>query len=184
MDDLETERLKLRKFTKNDVDDMYEVSSDKRVAEYSDFIPHESKNDTMTSIECAIHDYGSYESCWAIEEKESHKAIGYIRMQNASLKNKQCSLIWALNQNYWGQGYSEEILNRMFNFLFKEFSFDIIIVKYYSDHAFSNHILENVGMKQDAILRNRRINSLTGKKESLIIYSILKEEMINNTCQS
>lgn len=178
MSDLETERLLMRKFRREDVDDMYEVASDEKVAEYSDFSRHTSKDDTLMSIECAIRDYGTYESCWAIEEKESHKAIGYIRVLNASLKNKQCSLIWAIGQKYWGLGYSEEILKTMFKFLFEEHTFDIIIVKYYNDHAFSNYILENVGMKRDAILRDRRINSLTGKKEALVVYSILKEEMI------
>lgn len=176
MDDFETDRLKLRKFKRKDVNDMFEFTSDKKVAEYSDFIPHTSKDETLMNIECAIHDYGTYESCWAIEEKISHKVIGYIQMFNASLKNKQCSITWALNQNYWGQGYSEEILKTMFKHLFDTDLFDIIIVKYYSNRALFNHILENVGMKRDATLRNRRINSITGEKESLIIYSIIKEE--------
>lgn len=176
MDDFETERLKLRKFKRKDVNALFEITSNKKVAEYSDFSPHFSKDETLLSIECAIRDYGTYESCWAIEEKQSHKLIGYIQIFNASLKNKQCSLTWVLNESYWGLGYSEEILKNMFDFLFKKEIFDIIIVKYYSDSVFSNPILENVGMKKDAILRDRRINSVTNKKESLIVYSIIKEE--------
>ena len=113
MDDFETERLKLRKFKRKDVNDMFEFTSDKKVAEYSDFITHTSKDETLMNIECAIRDYGTYESCWAIEEKTTHKVIGYVQMFNASLKNKQCSITWALNQNYWGLGYSEEMLKTM-----------------------------------------------------------------------
>lgn len=179
MDDFETERLKLRKFKRKDVNDMFELLSNPKVAEFSDFTVHTSKDDTIMTIESAIRDYGSYESCWAIEDKEKHKVIGYIQIVNTSLKNKQCSLVWALQERYWGEGYSEEILKAMFNYLFDKDVFDIIIVKYYSDHAFSNPILENVGMKKDAVLRNRRINSITKNKESLIAYSILKEEFYN-----
>ena len=98
-------------------------------------------------------------------------------MINTSLKNRQCTLLWALNQKYWGQGYSEEILKCIIKYLFEEHPFDIIVVNYYSDKAFLNPFLENVGMKRDAVLRDRRINSLTNKKESLVIYSILKAEM-------
>lgn len=177
MKDIKTERLIIRKFKKEDVDDQFEVVSDAKVAEYSDFEPYSSKIDVLKSIETAIQDYDTYEACWAIEERKTHKVIGHIRMINTSIKNKQCTLLWALNQKYWGQGYSEEILKSMIKYLFEEHPFDIIIVKYYSDSAFLNPILENVGMKKDAVLRNRRINSLTNQKESLILYSILREEM-------
>ena len=180
---LETERLILRKFRKKDLDDMYEIASDEKVvetsffAEHSVFCSHTSKEDTLRVIESAMHDYGTYESCWAIEEIKTHKVIGHIRIDDASLKNKQCTLIWSLSIKYWGQGYAEEVLKRMFKYLFEEHPFEIIVVKYYTNKVFSNPILDNAGMKKDAVLRNRRINSHTGEKESLVVYSILKEEM-------
>lgn len=174
---LDTPRLILRRFRVEDVDDEYEVVSDKKVAQYSDFNAYDSKKDTLRNIESAMQDYDTYDACWAIEEKQSNKVIGHIRMDNTSLKNRQCSLVWALGQKYWGLGYSEEILKVMLKYLFEEHPFDIIIVKYYSDNTFINPILENVGMKRDAVLRDRRINPLTGNKDSLVIYSILKDEM-------
>lgn len=183
MKKLDTERLILRKFRKKDLDDMYEIASDEKVvkdsmfAEHSVFCSHTSKDDTLRVIESAMHDYGTYESCWAIEEKESHKVIGHIRIDDASLKNKQCTLIWSLSRKHWGIGYAEEVLRCMFKYLFENHPFDIIIVKYYSNKIFSNPILDNAGMKKDAVLRDRRINSHTGEKESLVVYSILKEEM-------
>lgn len=180
---LNTERLVLRKFRKEDLDDMYEIASDESIvktsvfAEHSVFCSHTSKDHTLKVIESAMHDYGSYESCWAIEEKKTHKVIGHISIDDASLKNKQCTLIWSLANKYWGQGYAEEVLKTMFKYLFENHPFDIIIIKYYSNKIFSNPILENAGMTQDAVLRNRRINSITGEKESLIAYSILREEL-------
>lgn len=180
---LQTERLVLRKFREEDLDDMYEIASDEKVvktsffAEHSVFCSHTSKEDTLRVIESAINDYGTYESCWAIEEKESHKVLGHIRIDDASLKNKQCTLIWSLSRKYWGQGYAEEVLKAMFKYLFENHPFDIIVVKYYSNKFFSNPILDNAGMKKDAVLRNRRINSHTGEKESLVVYSILREEL-------
>ena len=174
---LETPRLIMRRFRIEDVDDIHEVVSDKKVAQYSDFKPYDSKEETLRNIESAMQDYDTYDACWAIEEKQSNKVIGYFEMTNTSLKNKQCTLLWALGQKYWGLGYSEEILKAMLKHLFEEHPFEIIVVNYYSDNAFINPILENVGMKRDAILRYRRINPLTNKKENLIIYSILKEEI-------
>lgn len=177
MKDIETERLIMRKFKKEDVDDIFEVVSNKKVAEYSDFETYSSKAEVLKSIETAIQDYDTYEACWAIEEKKNHKVIGHIRMINTSLKNKQCTLLWSLNQKHWGKKYSGEMLTAMIKYLFKEHPFDIIIVKYYTNSAFSNPILERACMKKDAVLRDRRINSLTNEKESLVIYSILREEV-------
>ena len=183
MKKLETERLILRKFRKKDLDDMYEIASDENVVEnsffteYSLFSSHTSKDDTLRVIESAMHDYGTYESCWAIEDKSKHKVVGHIRIDDASLKNKHCTLVWSISKNYCGEGYTEEVLKCMFKYLFENHPFDIIVVKYYSNKVFSNPILENAGMKQDAVLRNRRINSITGEKESLVVYSILREEI-------
>lgn len=177
MDDLETDRLKLRKFRRKDVDDLYEVASNEKVARYSDFRIHTSKDDTIIEIETAIKEYGTYESCWAIEEKKLRKVIGYVRIDNASLKNRQCTIYWALGLKHWGLGYSEEMLKAMLKYLFENHPFDIIIVKYYSDNAYFNPILDRIGMKREAILRDRRINSITGEKDSLMVYSILREEM-------
>ena len=171
MDDLETERLKLRKFKRKDVNDLYEIASNEKVAQYSDFKIHTSKDDTIMEIETAIKEYGTYESCWAIEEKNLHKVIGYIRIDNASLKNEQCRICWVLGLDYWGLGYSKEVLTTMLKYLFENHPFDIIIVKYYSDNAYFNPILDSIGMKRDAVLRDRRVNTLTGKKDALIVYS-------------
>ena len=92
MKELETPNLVMRKFREDDVDDLFEVTSNKKVAEASDFNVHETKEDTLMEIETAIQDYDTYDACWAIEEKTAHKVIGYINMINVSLKNKQCTL--------------------------------------------------------------------------------------------
>ena len=117
---------------------MYEIASDETVVEtsflpeHSVFYSNNSKEDTLRVIESAMNDYGTYESCWAIEEKESHKVVGHIRIDDASLKNKQCTLVWSLSPKRWGIGYVEEILKTMFKYLFESHPFDIIVVKYYS----------------------------------------------------
>ena len=55
---------------------------------------------------------------------------------------------------------------------------DIIVKKQYGQNfLLDDNILKNIGMRQEAILRNRKINNKTGKPENLIIFSITKEEM-------
>ena len=41
---------------------------------------------------------------------------------------------------------------------------------------FKTAVLEGIGMKKEAVLRNRRINEKTGILENQVIYSITKDE--------
>ena len=47
---LETPRLIMRRFRIEDVDDIHEVVSDKKVAQYPDFKPYDSKEETLRNI--------------------------------------------------------------------------------------------------------------------------------------
>lgn len=176
MKDLESKNLIMRRFKLEDLDDQFEVVSNEDVAKMSDFHPEE-REETLLNIKSAIRDYDTYEACWAIEEKESNKVIGHIRIKHCSLESKTCTLLWAVGKNYWNKGYSEEALKEVIKFLFKEHPFEIIIVEYYSSNIYWQSILEKVGFKKDATLRRRKINPVTNEKEDLIIYSILKEEV-------
>ena len=75
----------------------------------------------------------------------------------------------------------EESIEETMNYLMYEEGISIIICKFYDSNEFikktRNNILKNIGMRQEAILRNRKINNKTGKPENLIIFSITKEEM-------
>ena len=74
----------------------------------------------------------------------------------------------------------EEALEKVLDYLFKEKGFNIVVAKFYDSNdevtKIKSKTLENVGMKKEAVLRNRKINEKTKKPENKIIYSILKEE--------
>ena len=74
----------------------------------------------------------------------------------------------------------EEALNAVLDYLFNQLDFNIVISKFYDSNKKLTEtkceMLENVGMKKDAVLRNRKINEKTGKSENLIVYSIMKNE--------
>ena len=68
------------------------------------------------------------------------------------------------------------------DYLFNVRKLDIVTSYFFDGYKelteIKKEILENVGMKKDALLRNRKINEKTGIAENKIIYSILKEEYV------
>lgn len=179
MKELETSRLLLRKFKMSDARQVYEdIATDEKLEKFMDFQIHTSLQETEMIVESNIHDFDSYETIWAMEEKSSHKVIGYIKIANFSLKNKMCKLLWGTGSKWWDEGYTEEALKEVISYLFTEHPFEMISVEFYSDNVAWNDILEKVGMQRDACLRNRRINPTTGEFDDLVIYSILKQEYV------
>ena len=70
----------------------------------------------------------------------------------------------------------KEALIQIMNFLFSKRDIELIISSYYEQNKISSVILESIGMRKEAVLRERRINEKTNEKENFVIYSINKQE--------
>lgn len=68
------------------------------------------------------------------------------------------------------------------NFLFSKKDIELIISSYYEQNKISSVILESIGMRKEAVLRERRINEKTNEKENFVIYSINKQEFYEVNC--
>jgi len=97
----ETERLILRRYGKEDLQDLFEYLSDIEVVEYEPYKPL-SFHETKENLEWRI---GTDEMI-AIELKNSHKMIGNVYMGKREFEALEIGYV--LNRNYWGHGYAAE----------------------------------------------------------------------------
>lgn len=179
MKEFETSRLKIRRFCMEDIDDIFEnYANDSEIAEHLDFRPHKSKEETKFVTASAIKEFDTEMPIWALEEKKTNKNIGYIRITNSSNTNKRCEFIWVVSYKWRGKGLSVEALKPVLEYLFNEKGYEIIITKYYSCCKEHEQTLIDIGMKKDAVLRNRKIDKQTGEFQDLTIYSVMKNELI------
>lgn len=181
MKDLETKNLKIRKFKIEDAEDVYKnLATEEKFANCSGYNMHKNIYETKTMVTSYIKEYEMNELVWAIEEKETSMVIGYVRGLEVSRSDKCCDIKFGIALSYVDTRLMEEALKSVLDYLFNEEDFEIVISKFYDTNAevtkFKTKTLKNIGMKQDAVLRNRKINEKTGDKENLIIYSIIKEE--------
>ena len=97
----ETERLVLRRYKKEDLQDLFEYLSDKEVVKYEPYRPL-TLNETKENLEWRI---GTYEMI-AVELKNSHKMIGNVYMGKREFGALELGYVF--NRNYWGHGYAAE----------------------------------------------------------------------------
>ena len=97
----ETERLILRRYSKEDLQDLFEYLSDKEVVEYEPYQP-QTFDEVKENLEWRIHT----DEMIAVELKDSHKMIGNVYMGKRDFEALEIGYVF--NRNYWGQGYAAE----------------------------------------------------------------------------
>lgn len=182
MKTIETERLILRKFKITDAEDMYNNWG--KIKDCNKYLPwktHENIEETKDIINKWIEDYNEQKPDklnWAIELKTTNEVIGAIGPVNISYNNKNIEIGYCIGKKFWNNGYATEALKALIKYYLLECDFHLIKCGYMSENIASGRVMEKSGMKKEAVLRERAINQYTKKYDNLVIYSILKEEII------
>ena len=181
MKDLETKNLKIRKFKIEDSEDIYKnLATEKKLEKCLGYKMHQSVEETKKMVSSYIYEYEANELAWAIEEKKSHSAIGFINALEVSALKEYCNIKFGIAFKYINKHYMEEALKCVLEYIFNEKNFNMVVSKFCDGNKeitnYKTAILEGIGMKKEAVLRNRRINEKTGIIENQVIYSITKDE--------
>lgn len=100
---LETKRCIIRKFTMDDIDDLYETLSDEKVMEYIE--PAFDREQTKEFIEEAGLCVPPL--VYALEWKESKKVIGQVIYHQ--YEEDSYEIGWIINRAYWGRKIADEV---------------------------------------------------------------------------
>ena len=89
---LETERLILRRWKKDDIDDLYKMISDKRLFTYLKK-PNITKEEEEKKLDSWLRNVNeSLEERWAITLKTTGAIIGQISVESVNTKNNYCTI--------------------------------------------------------------------------------------------
>ena len=172
---LETARLILRQIRMRDAEDIYQWSSDERVARYVLWEPHQSIYDTRDYIRYIRSAYRHrLPSSWAIELKETGRVIGTIGFMWISNENRSAEVGYSMSASFWGQGLMPEALHRLLDFSFESLKLNRIEAQYDTRNPASGRVLEKCGMRTEGILRQRIFNK--GEYIDVCICSILSSD--------
>ena len=177
---LETDRLFLRKITLNDAKQMYfNWASDSIMNKYVGWDIHKTIEETKHMIHTMIEGYSSpFYFLWVVGIKDTNELIGTINTHSFNVRNQVCEVGYGYGSKYWNHGYASEALKVVIDFLFYEVGVYMVCAAHYDFNSASGRVMQKVGMKYDAVLRNRGIHPDTKKRANLIYYSITKEELM------
>ena len=184
---IETERLILRPFVKEDAEDLYEYLQAPAVNCFASM--------KLDSVEEAAEEAESRsdntEFYFAIVLKENGKVIGEIdAWPETTAPDKEnapkdtFSPCWMLNKAYHGKGYAYEAAHAFFDYLFNEKGARRIYA-YTEDYNTScQHLCEKLGMRKEGLFKEfvSFINNPDGTPlyENTMQYAILKSEWVES----
>ena len=146
---LETERLILREWNLNDLDDFYEYASVPGVGEMAGWPPHENKEKSLEILKRFIDGKKTF----AIVYKENNKTIGSLGVEFYGLEDKLSeffdykgrSIGYVLSKDYWGKGLMPEAVNAVTKFLFNELDYDFLLSGHFDFNHRSCRVQEKCG---------------------------------------
>jgi len=170
---LETERLIIRRFRKEDLDDFYEYPRNPNVGPNAGWKPHSSKQESREILRHFINN----PSVWALVDKSTNKVIGSIGLHEDRKRDHQNAkmLGYVLAEPYWGKGLMTEAAKRMIKYAFEELRIDLLSVYHYPHNQRSKRVIEKCGFHYEGTLRQAS-TIYNGNIYDDVCYSLTKEE--------
>ena len=148
---IQTKRLILRTIQLSDAADMYEYAKTPDVGPVAGWEPHPDLNHTlmiinMFKMSAAKTGLGVF----AIVLKENKKMIGTIELFN-HYQHFKAELGYALNKDYWGNGYVAEAAKGVLKWAFEDLALKRVEVNLFVDNYRSERVCQKLGMHYEGI---------------------------------
>ena len=145
---LKTERLILRPWRQEDLDDFYDYARVEGVGQMAGWIPHESKETTQMILDSFI----AHKKTFALEL--NGKVIGSLGIETYNeekfpeLKNLQGrSIGYVLSKDYWGNGLMTEAVNAVQKYLFETVGLDFLLISHFVWNGQSRRVIQKCGFQ-------------------------------------
>ena len=142
---IETDRLILRRYGKDDLRDLYEYLSDEEVVKYEPYKPMDI-TEASNELDCRI----SSDEMIAVVLKANRKLIGNVYLGKRDFESLEIGYVF--NKHYWGQGYAKESCEALIQKAFSE-GVHRIYAECDPDNAGSWRLLESLGFTTEAYFK-------------------------------
>ncbi len=147
---LETERLALRRFTEDDVDNLFELNSDPEVMLYINGgkpTPREEILDEIIPFHLAFYDQFDGFGTWAAESSTSGQFLGWFHFRPGPGKDiKNIDLGYRLRRDSWNKGYATEGSRALISTGFSGLGVERIFAHTMTVNTASRRVMEKCGL--------------------------------------
>ncbi|HMD79871.1 MAG TPA: GNAT family protein [Anaerolineales bacterium] len=173
---LETERLILRDFVKDDWQAVLEYQSDPLYLRYYDWT--DRTPEAVQEFVGWFLDHQMQEPRikfqLAVTLKSSNQLIGNCGIRMGAPNALQADIGYELDPKHWNHGYATEAAHAIVDFGFSHFDLHRVWSWCVADNAGSAHVLEKLGMRLEGRLRENE--HYKGRWWDTLMYAILADE--------
>ena len=165
---METKRLRIRRYTREDFDALYEILSDPETMKY--YPRPYDQNGVNRWINWCLDSYEKHGfGLWALELKDTGIFIGDCGISMQNIDGEILPEIgYHINKHYWRQGYAKEACAAVKNWFFENTNFDSV-------YSYMNQ--ENIPSWATAAANGMtRIKAYEDEEEALYVYAITRKE--------
>jgi RimJ/RimL family protein N-acetyltransferase len=146
---LETQRLKLREFSQDDLDDLAAMVADE---DQMGFYPRPKTRDEASawiSRNLALYkEYGF--GFWFIESLPTSGFLGYCGIRPLAMEGvSEIEIGWHTKKTFWNQGIATEAAMAARDLAFRCFGLLRLVAIIHPDHIASRRVAENIGMRDE-----------------------------------
>lgn len=177
---IETERLFLRNYTLNDLEDYWEYVQMPNVGPRCGWPAYTDKEKAKERLKIE----SSKPLQYAIELKDTHKVVGSIELmepdENTKTDGKTNEIGCLLHEGYWGKGIMTEAMQAIVKYGMDELGLDGIVASYYTPNVASGKIQLKAGLKPYKIIKDMIVWYETGKPCDGVVCKITRQEYLDN----
>jgi RimJ/RimL family protein N-acetyltransferase len=145
---LETPRLVLRRFTPEDVDNLWELDGDPEVMRHltgGQPTPYDDIRDLAIPRVLAYHQEHEGLGYWAAEEKEMREFIGRFHLKLDRSDPESLEVGYRLKRPAWGQGYATEAVRALVRRAFEDLDAPRVTAYTTLEYRASWRVMEKAG---------------------------------------
>ena len=172
---LRTERLILRKMTRDDLLDINEYASDERLSRFLRWTPHLNLQETKGYIEFMQKRYRKgLHAEWAVALASTGKVIGTCGFSAVDLANETCELGYVLSNAYRKKGYMSEAFCEVLKIAFEVLQAHRVTLQILEGNDDSVRFAERIGFRLEGTAKKALM--IKGEYCTVLHYAMLREE--------
>ena len=168
---LETERLILRPWTMDDLEDFYAYSSIEGLGQMAGWLPSKSVEESKIILDLFIRGKRTF----AIELKGNGKVIGSLGIeepeQDPESKKLGRELGYVLHKDYWGQGLMPEAVRAVISWCFDDLHYDFLTCSHFVWNQQSKRVIEKCGFRYFSATRSETRYETVENSLNYILYN-------------
>lgn len=151
---LKTERLVLRPWEKEDLDDFYEYAKVDGVGQMAGWLPHENREKSLMILNMFIEEKKTFAIVYNGKVIGSLGIEEYDESELPEFENKRGREIgYVLSKDYWGRGYMPEAVREVIRYCFEDLKLNFLVCGHFVDNNQSRRVQEKCGFKHYKLVK-------------------------------